>query len=268
MELNFFKTRCWTRLFILSILPFYCLLPLQVFAEGLGSQPIYTYYPQEEFLKKYMQQMPWEYYLPYNVPGIGSFWVDDAKDCVKDTVKQGVVWEAHIIARLAQYLKKGDRVIDVGAHMGTIALAMSNFVGESGFVYAFEGERQLFRELLENAKLNQRPNIIPYLYWLSDENKEVEAYWNFYKPDTSPVCSAKGLPYPLHVRTLDSFNFKNIALIKINVEGLEDEVLRGARNTIMESRPIILLEIMGGYGWRVTAEVRERIDREFGFSTR
>ena len=45
---------------------------------------------------------------------------------------------------------------------------------------------------------------------------------------------------------MDSFGFENVSLIKIDVEGFEDEVLAGAERLIRESRPVILLEIMGG----------------------
>ena len=47
------------------------------------------------------------------------------------------------------------------------------------------------------------------------------------------------------LRPLDSFGFRNVSLLKIDVEGFEDEVLAGAERLIRESRPVILLEILG-----------------------
>ncbi len=225
-----------------------------------GDDQAYQYYPKEPALEAYLNKMPWQYYRLYNVPTLGWFWVDDARDCIKDTLKQGVLWEKHVLRELKRYLRHGDVAIDIGAHMGTLSLFMSRLVGPTGTVHAFEGERQLFRELIENVRLNERPNIIPYMFWISDVEKDIEASWVFYHPDSSPVCTSEGLPYSLHVHRLDSFNFDRVKLIKIDVELKEDEVLMGARETIMRCRPIILIEIMGGFGWRVTPDVRARID--------
>jgi hypothetical protein len=48
------------------------------------------------------------------------------------------------------------------------------------------------------------------------------------------------------VITLDSLQLTNVSMIKIDVDGLEDNVLGGARNTIVSNRPVILIEIQGG----------------------
>ena len=48
------------------------------------------------------------------------------------------------------------------------------------------------------------------------------------------------------LRPLDSFGFQNVSVLKIDVEGFEDEVLAGAERLIRENRPVILLEILGG----------------------
>ena len=44
-------------------------------------------------------------------------------------------------------------------------------------------------------------------------------------------------------KTLDSYNYQNVDLIKIDVEGHESQVIRGAKNTILSSKPIIIVEI-------------------------
>lgn len=218
----------------------------------------FDYYPHEEHLEVYLEEIPWEHYGKYNVRGLGKFWVDNAHDVVKDTIKSGKIWETYIIKELKKYIKPGDRVFDIGAHMGSITMAMSNFVGKNGMVYSFEGERQFFRELVENIKLNNRENIFPHLCWLGDEDKTIEATW-FYGPEYSPVHSPEEDSYPLNMRRIDSFGYKNISLIKMDVECTEDAVLAGAYETIMESRPVIIIEIMGGFGFNPTEETQKRI---------
>lgn len=62
------------------------------------------------------------------------------------------------------------------------------------------------------------------------------------------------------LRTIDSFGFRNVSLIKMDVEGYEDAVLAGAKETIQRERPVLLVEIQGGHNFDVTLpEVRARI---------
>ena len=214
------------------------------------------YFPHTEDTEAYLNAMPWDLYKCFFVEHLGWFWVDDARDCVKDEIKAGRIWEPYIIRLIAKYVNPGDTVVDIGAHMGTITLAMSNLVGPEGKVYSFEGERQFFRELVYNACLNYRQNIIPHLCWVCDETGTITRY-NGYGRDYSPVFEIGR--WKLLKRTLDSFDLHNVALMKIDVECTEDAVLEGAYHTIMESRPIIIIEIMGGYGHDNRPEVRERI---------
>jgi hypothetical protein len=59
---------------------------------------------------------------------------------------------------------------------------------------------------------------------------------------------------------IDSLELSNVSLIKIDVEGMEEQVLDGARKTILANRPIIIIEIMGGHDFgTATREVRQKI---------
>ena len=226
-----------------------------------ASESNFLYYPQESWLANYLSEMPWQHYSSYYVKDLAWFWVDSAKDCVKDTIKEGKIWEPYIIYQLTQYIKPGDSVIDIGAHMGTISMAMSNLVGSEGKVYSFEGERQFFRELWHNIYSNDRKNIFPHLCWLGDHNEDI-TFYSYYPDEYSPVATSNDKkPWPLKIRTLDSFNFENIRLIKMDVECTEDQVLSGALKTIESSRPIIIIEIMGGFGWSSDPVVHERINK-------
>lgn len=225
-----------------------------------ASEGNFSYFPEEPWLANYLSEMPWQHYSSYYVKDLAWFWVDSAKDCVKDTIKEGKIWEPYIIYELIQYIKPGDSVIDIGAHIGTISMAMSNLVGAEGKVYSFEGERQFFRELWHNIYSNGRKNIFPHLCWLSDHNEDI-FFYSYYPEEYSPVATSNDKkPWPLKVRTLDSFNFKNIGLIKMDVECTEDQVLAGALKTIECSRPVIIIEIMGGFGLSSDPVVHEKIN--------
>lgn len=137
---------------------------------------------------------------------------------------------------------------------------MSNLVGNTGQIYSFEAERQFFRELVENIKLSYKSNIKPYPAWIGNETK-TSLVDCFYGTTYSSVYSPQEKPYPLIHCTLDSFNFKDIALIKIDVECTEDPVLEGAYQTIMDSRPVIIIELMGGFGCNLTPEIQAKINK-------
>ena len=65
---------------------------------------------------------------------------------------------------------------------------------------------------------------------------------------------------PAELRTLDSFGFERVSVIKIDAEHYENEVLDGAVETIRRNRPVIILEIMGGHRYETASpEVREQI---------
>jgi hypothetical protein len=57
---------------------------------------------------------------------------------------------------LKEYLQSGDIVIDVGANIGSLTLAASDIVGESGKVYAVEANPKIFSYLRGNLLLNQK----------------------------------------------------------------------------------------------------------------
>lgn len=238
---------------------YFIALMLFCFAMQLSGVEIEYFPPGDADLQAYLDRMPWQFYKKYAVPGLGRFWVDDGKDCVKDEIRNGRIWEPYIVEQIKKYAKPGDNVIDIGAHMGSITLAMSNRVGKKGTVHSFECVRQFFREIIETAKLNSKTNIKPYLAWICDKDEVRKVYWYFGK-DYSSVRSKEDKPYLLNYARLDSFGLKNISLIKIDVESSEDQVLDGAYQTIMTSRPVIIIEIRGGTGNNITPEVQKLID--------
>ncbi|WP_192346627.1 FkbM family methyltransferase [Algoriphagus sp. Y33] len=164
---------------------------------------------------------------------------------------------------LEKALKKGDTFIDVGANQGEYSLWAARKVGAKGRVVAFEPMQQLFDQLAENIRLNKsfHKTITPIKLGLSDQKGEVILYSSadsnegtntIYNTEKFSIESGK-----IQLDTLDeqlkSLKINKVDFLKIDVEGAELQVLKGALNTLKQNRPVILLEInkdaciAGGY---------------------
>lgn len=126
-------------------------------------------------------------------------------------------------------------VLDVGANIGCVSQAL---LASGSSVVAFEPQPAIYELLVLNA-----PTAVCHNIGLG--SKAGKAYMP--KVDYSKRGNFGGLgigsgTLEVSVQTLDSFAFENVSLIKIDVEGYEEEVLRGAVETIARCKPTIYLE--------------------------
>jgi FkbM family methyltransferase len=169
--------------------------------------------------------------------------------------------------------KEGDTVVDVGAHMGRYTITSSKSVGQHGRVIAVEAHPYNFRILYNNLRLNKLQNVSAlncavyskkarlklYLpdeelgytmhhslmtnYLVSKYSKEIER--------KSMEVEADTLDNLLKVRGINEVNW-----IKIDVEGAEYEVLKGAKEILSASKDIsILVEVHGKDTYGPTTEL-------------
>jgi FkbM family methyltransferase len=213
----------------------------------------------EQQMREYMAKLPAGVYQEYRLDPIGKFYVDDDKDFIKRFIVQNQVWEPWLVALFAKYVRPGSTVIDAGAHVGIHTLSFARLVGSSGRVYAFEPQRKLFRELVFNIRLNAMENVVPLRYALGHTAGVTQM--DNTVPANEGSTSVGGGGERVELRPLDSFGFRNVSLLKIDVEHFEDFLLEGAQLTIARNRPVILIEIMGGFNHQdPPAEVKARID--------
>ncbi len=147
----------------------------------------------------------------------------------------------------------GTDVIDVGANNGHFTIEFADLVGEGGRVYAFEPQRIIYQQLCGNVFMNGLDNVYAYNVALGDQegktNIEVPDYYyngpvNF--GDVRLVNPGEVYAYEqVDLRTLDSYDFRNVSIIKIDVQGYEPWVIRGAKNTIKRHNPYLFVEIEG-----------------------
>ncbi|MBD2156181.1 FkbM family methyltransferase [Leptolyngbya sp. FACHB-16] len=156
------------------------------------------------------------------------------------------------IQAIQQYLHPGQVFVDVGANFGLHTLHAAKQVGEQGFVFAFEPVPSNLKLLRRNIALNgieHQVLIVP-----SAVSNQTEATLSFHVPDEEiPVTASLSTAEQsrsiqvANVRLDDYWEMVNrpIHLIKIDVEGAELEVLRGAENLLQRWRPHLLIEVHG-----------------------
>ncbi len=155
---------------------------------------------------------------------------------------------------LMKLIKPGMTVLDIGANIGYFTLLMAKQVTSSGSVFAFEPNPRMIEQLEKNIALNtevQDGRIRIEKIALGCEEADTDFY--------APVRGAEGVgglrdtkrapvdqTLRVHVSKLDRWiTLKDVAridLIKIDVEGGELDVFRGAEDVLRKFRPILLFE--------------------------
>lgn len=199
----------------------------------------------QETAINFIRAFPTDEYRLYTT-NFGSFYLDPIDDIIKNELSRGVQWESYVADAINQYTKPGSLALDIGAHIGTLTLVMSHAVGPQGAVFAFEPQPKIFRELFLNMSVNNLANVEFFWAGVGDHDGEIELS-PFFPMSEGSTQLAGGTDEFVQLLTIDSLNLENVSLIKIDVEQQEDQVLSGAKETILRCRPVILIEIMGGY---------------------
>ena len=140
--------------------------------------------------------------------------------------------------------------IDVGANFGWYSLVLSKQFPKSE-IHSFEPISTTFNYFKKNIEINKCKNIVINNVGLSNENKKILF---FYSEKHSGMTSSKNLEnlpdakkYYLRVKTLDEYSYANEIrpdFIKCDVEGAELLVFQGAKNTLLNNKPIVFSEIL------------------------
>ncbi len=142
-------------------------------------------------------------------------------------------------------LQPGNVVIEVGANIGAHTVALAQLVTKSGVVIAFEPQRVLFQTLCANLALNSISNVYCFQQAIGDETSAImipaldyTAENNFGALSLGSYQAGEQVP----LSTLDGFNFPACNFLKIDVEGMERQVIEGARKLIGRFKPVIYVE--------------------------
>lgn len=172
-----------------------------------------------------------------------------------------------------QTVKTGDIVLDIGANVGFYTLLSSVLVGDTGKVVAFEPSPRNFNLLKRHVEINAMGNVT--LHQAAVADAPGEAMFS----DSQNACAklSNDGQYKVTIVSLDDLfargQLPRPTLLKIDVEGAEARVLRGARNLLASGPlPTIFLathgqdvhreclEILKDMGYQVRSADHRRVD--------
>lgn len=149
----------------------------------------------------------------------------------------------------------GAIVLDIGANIGAIGMPMAKQVGPKGRVYEIEATQWAFQKLTHNKSLNPELNesLVPIHAVLvaseaGDKPSEIHSSWNLFASTVHPIHGgtlnstegAQTLPLDSLV---DRLKIARVDFVKMDVDGFEVKVLRGAKKTFQRFKPNMILEL-------------------------
>ncbi|MGG0260156.1 FkbM family methyltransferase [Bacillus mycoides] len=189
-------------------------------------------------------------------------------------------WEPEDTNILKNLISKDNTVLDIGANFGWYTSIFSKLVGTHGQVHSFEPFLGTFYELMANTSLNELSNIRLNNLAVSDFNGISTLYY----PTGSgsmlsslqkiPDVTEEFIPFECTVTTLDEYvksqEIKQVDFIKIDAEGAELPILRGATSILdQRNKPTLLIECVEkfansfGYQLKDVHEFLENYDYQF-----
>jgi FkbM family methyltransferase len=200
------------------------------------------FFPSRELWLQVQSGLAQGMWMHLRIPEEAGFWRGEHESEVQNT--------------LSAILRPGDVVYDVGAHIGSIAFGAARSVGVGGKVVAFDGDPANVQRLRENSARNNLDaglQIVHAAVWshASEEGipfrraREGTSQGGVEADGQRPVL-ADGEIIHVPAITLDDFVASGgppPQVIKIDVEGGECEVLRGASNLLRTHRPYLIVEV-------------------------
>jgi|KBSSwiStaDraftv2_1062776.scaffolds.fasta_scaffold07180_4 FkbM family methyltransferase len=145
----------------------------------------------------------------------------------------------------SQIVGPGAVVVEVGANIGAHTVELARLAGRDGEVHAFEPQRIVFQALCANLALNQRTNVFARQAAVGAKSGTIavphldpSARDNFGGVSLREVTFGESVP----LIALDSLDLPACHLLKVDVEGMEVDVLKGGEQLIETHRPIMYIE--------------------------
>jgi FkbM family methyltransferase len=168
----------------------------------------------------------------------------------------GDIFERNTKRALRDLVKAGDAVLDIGANIGAHTLHLAGLVGPAGRVLAFEPTDFAFRKLQKNIELNPSlaGRITAYNCFLAaaDDAALPGSIYSSWPLVPEIELHAKHLGQAMSTRNASTRSLDSILaeagnpairLVKLDVDGFECEILRGAVKLVRDQKPIFVMEL-------------------------
>jgi FkbM family methyltransferase len=192
-------------------------------------------------------------------------------------------FEPNMATAYRNMIASGSIVVDIGANIGAHTLRLATCVGAAGRVIAVEPTQYAFERLREHVLLNpslaSRIVLLQAMLMGSEHAplaEKIESSWPLDTPsDAHPGHAGVGkVTTGAAVRTLDSvvsdLDLKSVDFLKLDVDGYEVEVLRGARDTLRRFAPVIFFEhspyVLAEKGYKPDELVNILVDAGYRFT--
>lgn len=163
------------------------------------------------------------------------------------------VYERDLVDWAGQFIAPHSHFVDIGAHIGSWTLLLAK---QAQQVTAFEPQKMRYYQLCGNIAVNNLDNVTAVHCGLTSEEtrgKKMTLYKfrndsgsSTLRSDIAQRSFTETTPTGqelVELKCLDDFQLNNVSLMKIDVEGFELEVLKGAKQTLARCRPYIVLEL-------------------------
>lgn len=144
-----------------------------------------------------------------------------------------------------QMIIPGATVLEVGANLGAHTVFLAKAVGPNGKLLAFEPQRVLYQLMTGNIAINGLHHVDTYNAAVGRENGTLKIPQLDYSASRNfggvsiDNCDAGD---PIRLMTVDSLELLDCHFMKVDVEGMEGDVIAGAEQTLHRCRPILYIE--------------------------
>jgi len=187
---------------------------------------------------------------------MGFHWALDLNEGIDFSIWLINSFEPTTVRSYSRLVKNGAVVLDIGANIGAHTLPLARLVGMQGRVIAFEPTDYAFSKLLKNISGN--PQILPRVTCIQGMlvdtvDREVpQALYSSWPLDRQQdlhlehqgkLMTTNGAIATTLDSAINELDLDRLDLIKLDIDGFECQMLRGAAKTLMKWRPILIMEL-------------------------
>lgn len=167
-------------------------------------------------------------------------------DAIARTLLRGVRWEPHFSVVVNEFVSPGDNVVDCGANFGYNSVILGKKITNSGVLISIEPQSLIYKQLISNLFLNGILNTKLVNSCIGEESNQLVRLQRVnYNQDNVNIGNTGigGDGELCNVISLDDLCDVKINFIKIDVQGYELFLLKGAKNIISRDKPDLFIEI-------------------------